>query len=221
MTADGHLEQTSDPAVFGDFWRQAARLACPPPYPDPPAGAQQVRHVTAASLRAVAVMRRYIGDIAASTGVRDGLWAAAVARAQTATTRITGALGPETTRPPGFPGGSFAARLDGYAAMLTYSRDLLHTHVASTAYGGRRALSDWAPVISSAPVNRALLAGLAITPGRSAPSWPSCPWTRPPAPGPPGPGSGCRPQPGSCANSTRPCRPLNGRRRSCPRTGSC
>jgi hypothetical protein len=106
-------------------------------------------------------MRRYIGDISAGTGVRDGLWAAAVARAQTATARIAGALGQERAPARGFPAGSFAARLDGYAAALTYGRDLLHTHVATTAYGGRRALSDWAPVISSVPVSRALLAGLA------------------------------------------------------------
>jgi hypothetical protein len=161
MTAGGHPGQSSAPAVFGDFWRQAARLASPPPYPDPPAGAQQIRHITAASLRAVTVMRRYIGDITAAAGARDGLWAAAVARAQTATARITGALGQETAPARGFPAGSFAARLDGYAAALTYGRDLLHTHLATTAYGGRTALSDWAPVISSAPVSRALLAGLA------------------------------------------------------------
>jgi hypothetical protein len=161
MTASGPLDQSSDPTVFGDFWRQAARLASPPPYPDPPAGAQQVRHITAASLRAVTVMRRYIGDISAGTGVRDSLWAAAVTRAQTSTVRIAGALGQETAPARGFPAGSFAARLDGYAAALTYGRDLLHTHVATTAYGGRRALSDWAPVISSVPVSRALLGGLA------------------------------------------------------------
>ena len=147
--------------MFGDFWRQAARLASPPPYPDPPAGDWQVRHITAASLRAVTVMRRYLGDIAAGTGVRDGLWAAAVARAQTATARIAGALGKETAPAAGFPAGSLAARLDGCADALTYGRDLLHTHLATTAYGGRTALSDWAPVIGSAPVSRALLAGLA------------------------------------------------------------
>ena len=47
--------------------------------------------------------------------------------------------------------------------MLTHGRDLLHTNLATTAYGGRTALSDWAPVISSSspPVSRALLAGLA------------------------------------------------------------
>ena len=162
MAEGGRPGQSSAPAVFGDFWRQAARLASPPPYPDPPAGAQQVRHITLANLRAATVMRQYIGDItAARTGVRDDLWAAAAAHVQAATTRIIGALGQETAPALGFPAGSFAARLDGYAAALTYGRDLLHTHLATTPYGGRRALSDWAPVISSAPVSRALLAGLA------------------------------------------------------------
>jgi hypothetical protein len=148
--------------MFGDFWRQAARLAFPPPYPDPPAGADQVRQITVAVGRAAAVMRRYAGDIAAAgTGVRDGAWAHAIARAQTATTLIIGASGREVPEAPVFPAGSFAARLDGYATALTYARDLLHTHLATTAQGERRALSDWAPVIGSAPVNRALLAGLA------------------------------------------------------------
>ena len=115
MTADGHPGQSSAPAVFGDFWRQAARLASPPPYPDPPAGAQQVRHITAASVRAVTVMRRYIGDITAGTGVRDGLWAAAVARAQTATARIAGALGQETAPRGGFRPGRLPT---GWTATL-------------------------------------------------------------------------------------------------------
>jgi hypothetical protein len=150
------------PAVFGDFWQQAVRLASPPPYPDPPADAEQVRHITVMSGRAAAVMRRYVGDIAAgATAVRDGSWAHAITRAQAATTVITGALRQETAPAPAFPAGSFAARLDGYATALTYGRDLLHTHLATTADGERQALSDWAPVISSAPVTRALLAGLA------------------------------------------------------------
>ena len=153
--------QSSALAVFGDFWRQAARLASPPPYPDPPAGAQQVHHITAASLRAVTVMRRYIGDISRRVRRPGRLVGSRHRRAQTATTRIIGALRQETAPAPEFPAGSLAARLDGYAAALTYGRDLLHTHLATTAYGGRHALSDWAPVISSAPVNRALLAGLA------------------------------------------------------------
>ena len=154
--------QGQSPAVFGDFWRQAARLASPPPYPDPPAGAEQVRHITVAAGRAAVVMGRYVGDIAAArAGVRDGLWARALARAQTATTLITTGLARGTALAPGFPAEPLAARLDRYATVLTYGRDLLYTHLASTPDGEQRALSDWAPVISSAPVNRALLAGLA------------------------------------------------------------
>ena len=160
MAADGRAGQP--PAVFGDFWRQAARLASPPPYPDPPAGAEQVRHVTVAAGRVAAVMRRYVGDITnAGVGVRNGLWANAIARARTATTLIIGGLRQEAAPAPVFPAGSLASRLDGYATALTYGRDLLHTHLATTAHGERRALSDWAPVISSAALNRALLAGLA------------------------------------------------------------
>jgi hypothetical protein len=159
MAAGGRGGQS--PAVFGDFWRQAARLAGPPPHPDPPARAEQVRHITLAAGRAAAVIGRYAGDItAARSGVKDGLWAHAIARARAATALITGASRQELAVAP-FPAGSLAARLDGYAAALTYGRDLLHTHLATTPDGRRRALSDWAPVISSAPVNRALLAGLA------------------------------------------------------------
>ena len=106
-------------------------------------------------------MDRYAGDVVGGAGVRDGLWARAIARARTATTLITGASRQETAVAPVFPAWSFASRLDGYATALTYGRDLLHTHLATTAHGERRALSDWAPVISSVALNRALLAGLA------------------------------------------------------------
>jgi hypothetical protein len=160
VAADDRAGQS--PAVFGDFWRQAARLVSPPPYPDPPAGAGQIRHLTVAVGRAAAAMRRYVGDIAAAgTGVRDGSWADAIARARAATALIPGESRAEADPAQGFLAGSLAARLDGYATALTYGRDLLHTHLATTADGDRRALSDWAPVISSAPVNRALPAGLA------------------------------------------------------------
>ena len=160
MPADGRPGQS--PAVFGDFWRQATRLASPPPYPDPPAGAEQVRHITLAAGQVAAVMRRYVGDIAsAGVGTRNSPWANAIARARTTTTLIIGGLRQEPAPAPTFPPGSFASRLDGYATALTYGRDLLHTHLATTAHGERRALSDWAPVISSAALNRALLTGLA------------------------------------------------------------
>ena len=162
MAAGGRAGQS--PAVFGDFWRQAARLASPPRYPDPPAGAEQVRHITSAVGRVGAVMHRYVGDIAGDgAGVRNGSWAHAITHARTTTTAIAAASrpAPDPDPAPLFPAGSFASRLDGYATALIYGRDLLHTHLATTPHGERRALSDWMPVINSAALNRALLAGLA------------------------------------------------------------
>jgi hypothetical protein len=71
-------------------------------------------------------------------------------------------VGNEAAPAPTFPPESFASRLDGCATALIYGRDLLHTRLATTAHGERRALSDWAPVISSAalkPHARLLVAG--------------------------------------------------------------
>ena len=220
MAADGRTGQS--PAVFGDFWRQAARLASPPPYPDPPAGAEQVRHITLAASQVVAVMRRYVGDIAsAGAGARNSLWANAIARARIATTLIIGGLRQETAPAPAFPPGSFASRLDGYATALTYGRDLLHTHLATTAHGERCALSDWAPVISSAALNRALLAGLADHAQAIAGQLTGLRLAGPPTLTPSRHGSVSRAQPGSCGNSARPYRLLSGRRRCLWSIASC
>ena len=157
-------------------------------------------------------MRRYVGDIAtAGTGVRDGSWADAIARARAATTLIPGESRAEADPAQVFPAGSFAARLDGYATALTYGRDLLHTHLATTPDGQRRALSDWAPVISSAPVNRALLAGLADH--ARAIAGQDCRWPRPRTLRPSRHGSTCTGLPGSCGNWMRPCRRRSGRGR--------
>ena len=54
-------------------------------------------------------------------------------------------------------------------------RDLLHTHFATGRDGARLARSEWAPVITSAPVTRALLLELgqwARTAHARAPGWP-------------------------------------------------
>ena len=56
---------------------------------------------------------------------------------------------------------SLAWRLAAAVTFLTVARDLLHTHFTTDPDGLRAEHSDWAPVITSAPVNRALLAGLA------------------------------------------------------------
>lgn len=47
--------------------------------------------------------------------------------------------------------------LDAAVTSLTAGRDLLHTHFAIGRDGARAARSGWAPVITSAPITRALL----------------------------------------------------------------
>jgi hypothetical protein len=58
-------------------------------------------------------------------------------------------------------GALWSHQADRLTAIGSGRRDVLFTHFVATRYGGRHALSNWPPVISSAPVSRALLAGLA------------------------------------------------------------
>ena len=55
-----------------------------------------------------------------------------------------------------------ARRLDAAAAALAAGRDLLHTHVAVRPDGSRLEHSEWAPVVTSAPVAEALLLELGL-----------------------------------------------------------
>jgi hypothetical protein len=65
---------------------------------------------------------------------------------------------------PGYPRvADPAARwLAAAAAALAAGRDLLHTHVAARPDGARLERSKWAPVVTSAPVARALLLELGL-----------------------------------------------------------
>jgi hypothetical protein len=56
---------------------------------------------------------------------------------------------------------SLTRDLGAAASVITVARDLLHTHFHTSADGTRRDRSEWAPVITSAPVRRALLGELA------------------------------------------------------------
>lgn len=56
---------------------------------------------------------------------------------------------------------SLTRELGAAASAITAARDLLHTHFQTSADGTRRDQSEWAPVITSAPVRRALLDELA------------------------------------------------------------
>lgn len=146
------------PPVFGDFWDRAARAVAVPADPDPPA---DIRPIQAAAGRAVMVIRRYLDDaFPAVTGSGRGLWPTAIAHGMTSASRASAALGrldPPTAAAPG----TLAWRLDRYTEAMTYGRDLLHTHLGTLPDGTRAARSDWATVLSSAPVARALLAGVA------------------------------------------------------------
>jgi hypothetical protein len=115
----------------------------------------------------VAVMSRYCADVtSAFTGYSArqlrtlGGWPRAAIQAQEATQYAAGFLRaaqadslrrrPRTTS-------RAASGLDAAVISLTVGRDLLHTHFAIGCDGAQVARSEWAPVITSAPVTRALL----------------------------------------------------------------
>jgi len=58
--------------------------------------------------------------------------------------------------------GSQARRLSEAARWLRIGRDLLHTHFAPGAQGGRRHRSEWALVVTSDALRRALLMEIAL-----------------------------------------------------------
>jgi hypothetical protein len=159
--------------VFGDFWDRAARLLRPPGQPGPPPGPQQVPELAAAMRGLAATIGRYLDDARIDTGVARGnpdIWNQALATGRRAVRSAAAALDcgrcasawPELRDGPGpIRSDSLAGRLAAAVTPLTVARDLLHTHFTTDPDGLRAEHSDWAPVIASAPVNRALLAGLA------------------------------------------------------------
>jgi hypothetical protein len=116
---------------------------------------------------------RYLDDVRIDMGVARGnpdVWNQALANGRGAVRRAAAYLDCERCAAvwPQLREGlavirsdSFAGRLAAAVTSLTVARDLLHTHFTAGPDGQRAEHSDWAPVISSAPVNRALLAGLA------------------------------------------------------------
>lgn len=68
------------------------------------------------------------------------------------------------------PAASWRARhLAAAATQLTAGRDLLNTHFAPGPDGGMRGRSEWAPVVTSLPVTRALTSEIARWSGQLAP----------------------------------------------------
>jgi hypothetical protein len=162
-----------DTPVFGDFWDRAARLLRPPGQPGPPPGPQQVLELAAAMRSLAATVGRYLDDARIDTGVARGnpdAWNQALATGRRAVRSAAAALDcgrcaslwPELRDGPGpIRSDSMAGRIAAAVTPLAVARDLLHTHFTTDPDGLRAEHSDWAPVIASAPVNRAVLAGLA------------------------------------------------------------
>ena len=163
-------------ATFGDLSRLAASQldqAISPPAPVSKrnlakARAGQLHDVIRSLDDVVAVMSRYCADItSAFTGYPArqlrtlGGWPRAATQAQEATGYAAGFLRAAQTGSPRRGRSRTTSRaasgLDAAVISLTAGRDLLHTHFATGRDGARVARSEWAPVITSAPVTRALL----------------------------------------------------------------
>jgi hypothetical protein len=172
--------------TFGDFAGAArAQLYHAVRLPDlsagrlpPTARTGAVQEFSASMHKAVTVMARYSADIAsilASTACRQtaipATWPRASIEACEAIQNASAFLQPDPATGP--PDSSSAAdpdarRLDAVTAALTAGRDLLHTHVAARPDGSRLDRSEWAPVVTSAPVARALLLELGLWARRTA-----------------------------------------------------
>ena len=124
-------------------------------------------------------MTRYTADIkdvfsTLSRRQRHDLvpWTRAARRVSEALANATGYLQPEPGQNQAElqrPRSRTADAMYRAAMSMTAGRDLLSTHAVSRDDGTRRARSDWAPVIASVPVSRALLWQLAEWLGRVAP----------------------------------------------------
>ena len=165
-------------ATFGDFLHAAHRgLAGGASSPPPARG--DVEEVSRSLLRVVTIMGRYIQDITTAfsdmpdrTSLPLGAWDRASVQAREALTNSAGFLIPRGAGRPAWPAAPSASplarRLDEIARSLTTGRDLLHTHFTPGPQGGRAHRSPWALAITSARVNRALLAEIGLLADRIA-----------------------------------------------------
>jgi hypothetical protein len=174
--------------VFGDFAAAASthlsRAARPPGTGTTPAVAAvgNADDIARSLSRLLTVMTRYAADIEAATSRprpergKAGPWERAAVRAAEALRNAAEHLPPESApaaraRPPGRARqpDPAARRLDAAATALTVGRDLLQTHLATRPGGAPRDRSEWAPVILSPPVTRALLHEVGSWAGQLAP----------------------------------------------------
>ena len=165
--------------TFGDLAESASRLLEAPAQHLPVTGllspgqvAAQADELLAVLPRLVKTMSRYAADVAAvatpaseTPHEQASSWASAAAEVRQAAQNACQAL------PPGELIGrswqhrqmtsSLTRNLGAAASVITAARDLLHTHFHTGTDGTCRDRSEWAPVITSASVRRALLGELA------------------------------------------------------------
>ena len=155
-------------ATFGDFIQAAHWHLDPAITIYGPVGARgSAEGVSRSLLRVVTVMRRYLQDITtvfnnvpSHPHSQLGPWARAAIEAREALRNSAEFLNVHgaVSRWPAVPAASpVARRLDGVAESLITGRDLLQTHFSMGPYGELRHRSEWAAVIASPTVTRALL----------------------------------------------------------------
>ena len=162
-------------ASFGDFARAARAHLDQAAADDERAArpwqaavlAQQSRELVWSLRAATDAMARYLADINAPfEAIFDRHprqlppWAQAGFVAHSALTQATGLLddvqqsyGEPIRRPASWTAGHVHAA----ASAMRYGRDLLNTHFGFSPEGDRAGRSEWAPVIASAPVTRAVM----------------------------------------------------------------
>jgi hypothetical protein len=161
-------------ATFWDFALAArthldqAAVACSPSGKPSVATTSQTDELTFGMSAVIQAMTRYLDDINAAftagaerNWTRFPAWIRAALEAERALRHAAGLLSagpPAGTRPRRLQEASEVSdHLTAAAAAMRNGRDLLHTHFTTGLDGRRKDHSDWAPVITSVPVTRALL----------------------------------------------------------------
>ena len=155
-----------DRATFGDFARATVQHLSTS-QSGRPSGRMTRAEVIAETIeysqglrRVLRVMTRYLADIPPGSNVAGDPWAGAAVESRNAAENAYGSLPSAETRAQSRITGKTGRDLSAAAAAMTAGRDLLHTHFMSTPDGDREARSEWAPLIMSEAVNRALLVEL-------------------------------------------------------------
>jgi hypothetical protein len=152
-------------ATFGDFWaRSAASLIQGQGQPDAADRPAEAAAVAAALRRLLTVITRYLDDEVRWLNPEGlGPWSRALVQSRIAVQHAVAILAecPAAGREPPGGEGATARDLSDAAGTLQLARDLLQTHFTAGPRGSRTDRSDWAPVIASPQVSRALLGVLA------------------------------------------------------------